>query len=230
MNGPIIFVTIFLSICAFFLIADIVTLFKQNFKLGKIAAYKFIDKLIVIFSVIAILITLLWDFNYLQYKSSIPYKDLNTITLNDFRGFKRPFFLLDGGTEFAYVSTSIDISKKHDEIQIVSLFHPCRSYVYNRNLYSNDLLTHELYHFHITEYCARKMRKEIKTQITKSQYVNLVEIENSILMQEQKIQYEYDDETYHGYVFGKQVEWQKKIDSSLLSLKKYSETIISLKK
>jgi hypothetical protein len=49
------------------------------------------------------------------------------------------------------------------------------------------------------------------------------------LLQEQKLQYKYDDETYHGYISGKQIEWQNKIDSSLLSLKYYSETIIYLK-
>ena len=49
------------------------------------------------------------------------------------------------------------------------------------------------------------------------------------MVEEHKMQYEYDDETYHGYILEKQVEWQNKIDSSLLSLKNYSETVISLK-
>ncbi|MEI6123294.1 MAG: DUF922 domain-containing protein [Bacteroidota bacterium] len=209
---------------------DALSLFRQHIKISRQRAFKFIDRLIIILSLIVILTSLLWDFNYLQYKAPIEYENWKTITLNDFRGLNRPFNTLDGGTKFAFVFTTIDVSQSRDRIVIKTFFHPCRSYVYNRNLFSEELLTHELYHFHIAEYYARLMRKEV-THLSQFKTINnLDELKDSIVYRENQLQYEYDDETYHGYVLGKQIEWQHKIDSCLLSLKDFSQTFISLKK
>jgi hypothetical protein len=229
MKELILFVSIFFSVIMLFLIIAKIHILKKNRLLNRQVVFKFLDRILLIISAMVIIITLLWDFNYLRYKAPIPHKHWETITLNDFRGLKKPFDSLYGESKFAFVSTSIRVKKKHNEIEIETLFHPCRSYVYNRKLFANYLLTHEMYHFHITEYCARMMRKEVKDLLESDNKVNLKEIKNRILIKEQELQYQYDDETYHSYVHSKQVEWQNKIDSSLVSLEKYSNSIISLK-
>lgn len=229
MKGPILFVAIFIIIIFIFLVTVKIYQLRNNKLLNRKGAFKYIDKFVLTISIVVILITLLWDFNYFRYKAPIAHNDWETIKLNDFRGLRKPFDSLDGESSFAFVSTSICIKKNRRKIEIESLFHPCRSYVYNRKLFSKYLLTHEMYHFHITEYFARLMRKEIQSHIDSGEDIDLNEIKNRILQQEQEFQYQYDDETYHSYVHGKQVEWQNKIDSSLLSLKNYSNTIISLK-
>lgn len=228
MQGPIIFFSAFvLAIIILLVILKISQLLKYGYITRK-SIFSFIEKSLLIISSITILITLLWDFNYIRYKPPIPHCKWKSITLNDFRGIKRPNMILDGQSKFAFVSTSIRTKKNKDKIVIETLFHPCRSYVYNKNLYSNGLLTHEMYHFHITEYCARQMRKEIKNRINNGEKINLHNIKNKILLQENELQYQYDYETYHSYIYGKQLEWQNKIDSFLVSLEDFSNTILTL--
>ena len=230
MKGPVLFIIIFSFIIILALVAIKIFQLKQHRLLTRIGVFKFIDKIILIFSIIGILVTILWDFNYIRYKPAIQYKDWETITLNDFRGLKRPFITLDGESKFAYVSTSILITRKKDKIEIKSLFHPCRSYVYNRKLFADGLLTHEIYHFNITEYCARLMRKDIIESIKDSTPIYINDLRLKYLTRECELQYLYDDETNHSYVHGKQLEWQERVDSLLKSLDDYSNTIISLKK
>lgn len=229
MKELVLFITIFISIIILFTVIAKIHILKKNNLLNRKVVFKFLDKAILIVSIIAILIAVLWDFNYLRYKAPIPHNQWESITLNDFRGLNKPFDNLYGESEFAFVSTSIRVRKSSKEIEIETLFHPCRSYVYNRKLFANYLLTHEMYHFHITEYCAREMRKEVQDLVESGNKIKLKEIKNRILLLEQKLQYQYDDETYHSYVHSKQIEWQNKIDSSLVSLEKYSNSIISLK-
>jgi hypothetical protein len=99
--------------------------------------------------------------------------------------------------------------------------------VFNREAYNKFLLTHELYHFHITEYCARLLREEIKINLkNKILRFDLSLLKEKILDKENELQYLYDEETMHGVLLGKQVEWQKKVDSMLLTLKDYNKPII----
>jgi hypothetical protein len=230
MTVTILFFILFASLIFLFLIAIKVIQLKQHGLLTKQGVFKFVDRIIIFFSIIGIFVTLLWDFNYLRYKPPIEHKDWKSITLNDFRGLKRPLETLDGESKFAFVSTNVRVIKRKDKIEIKTYFYPCRSYVYNRKLYANGLLTHEIYHFHIAEYCARLIRKSVQDRIDNYESMNLSEIKNNILILENELQYQYDDETYHSYVLGKQIEWQDKIDSSLKSLENYSNTVLSLQK
>jgi len=230
MSAPLIFAVLFLSFCAITILIDAIALFRQYNTGNRHNFFRFIDRCIIILSIIVILGSLLWDFNYLNYTSAVEHKDWKTITLNDFKGLKKPFMTLDGQSDFAFISSTIEVHSNAEEIKIETLFHPCRSYVFNRNVFSKELLTHELYHFHITEYCARLMRQEVSENVQENKEINMNSIKNNFAIQERELQYRYDDETYHSYVVGKQIEWQNKIDSSLASLKNYAPTSISLKK
>lgn len=185
-----------------------------------------IDSIVLSISIILILWSTLYNINFLQYKPPIPFNNWKTIKISDFRGLKKPNETLDGEKRFAFISTSINITKSRNNLKIESLFHPARSYAYNRNLFSKDLLMHEMYHFHITEYYARLLKQRIKIAVNKKKTFDLENLIDISYYGEKVMQSDYDNDSYHGYVLSKQLEWQYKIDSLLGTLKDYSQSII----
>jgi hypothetical protein len=169
----------------------------------------------------------LFDVNYLSYKSPMPYSKWREITLADFKGLKRPDQTLDGQSDFAFIVSDVKVKRSDGIIAVTSYFHPARSYVFNDKLQNNDLLIHELYHFHITEYCARLLRKSIILSGKPISDKTLESMKNKIKHYADSLQYEYDDQTYHSYVVGKQKNWERVIDSCLNSLKGYESVIIT---
>lgn len=190
---------------------------KLNFK--KIL---FTNLIILVLGIIGI--GILSHTNYLDYEKPIPYSEYDRINFQNFRGlelFKKEF---QGSKYFAYVVTSIEVNNKNNSVE--AYFHPSRSFVYNNKSASSDLLTHELYHFKITEIFARKTRKEIIEKKISS-FDERKEILNQNLIEEQNFQELYDYETYHSYVYSKQREFEKRIDSLLLTLNKYKNPKLS---
>jgi len=191
--------------------------------LNKIKIPKLNYKKFLIYNIIILLFGIIGFFvlshtNYLDYEKPISYSEYKRISFQNFRGlelFKKTF---QGSEYFAYVVTSIEINNKNNSIE--AYFHPSRSFVYNKKSRSKDLLTHELYHFKITELFARKARKEIiENKI--SNFDKRTEILNRILEDEKKFQQMYDYETSHSYVYFKQLAFEKEIDSLLLTLNIY---------
>lgn len=195
----------------------------------KIKIPKFNLKKILITNIILVLFGLVGMFilsytNYLDYEKPIPYSQYDRIGFKNFRGidfFKKEFL---GSKYFAYVVTTIEIDEKNNSIE--AFFHPSKSFVYNKKSSMNDLLSHELYHFKITEYFARKTRKEV---IEKNicNFNEKEKILNENLVEEKKFQILYDYETYHSYIYFKQIKFEKKIDSLLLTLNKYTNPKLS---
>jgi hypothetical protein len=171
-------------------------------------------------------VAVVYDVNFVNYKAPVEYKDWKQIQWSDFRAINRPHHTLYGSQTFAFITSSIDISQSEDEAVVTTLFHPSRSYTFSAQSAGQDLLQHELYHLHITEYVAREIRKEFSE--LKSEAAN-TEFINAYLQRESSLQAAYDEETSHGYLLGKQRSWQKKIDSCLLSLENYAEPLIKLK-
>jgi hypothetical protein len=170
----------------------------------------------------------LFDINYLRYKSPVPHSNYKEISLKDFRGLKRPNQTLDGDKEFAFIVTAIKVEKVEKGLDISAYFHPARSYVFDNNIEDDHLLKHELYHFHIAEYCARLLRKQIagsKTILTDDEIETMTD---QIKVKEDSMQFKYDDESYHSYVMAKQLNWEKRIDSGLTSLSDYAGTTVNL--
>ena len=187
--------------------------------------------LIFIISLIILSFTSLFEVNFLNYSSPIPYSEIDKITFNDFRGFKRPAQTLDGTQEFAFIKTNRTIIiNSNEEVIITTYFYPSRSYVFNQHLRNFDLLTHELYHFHIAELITRLFRKEIyenQGKLSSSIFKSLKTKYNDL---ENEMQFNYDDESYHSYAFKEQKMWESKIDSSLASLKQFDENHMNTKK
>lgn len=172
-------------------------------------------------------ISIVYEVNYIHYESPIPFNEINSITFKDFKGHAKPGLTLDGMNEFAFICTSRKLRHlQGNAIELTTVFHPSRSYVYNENIRNDGLLAHELYHFKISEYHSRLIRSEINEYNKKILNDDINEILDKYNLLEQTMQLQYDDECYHGYVLNKQVEWEKRIDSLLLSLKNFSNPVV----
>ena len=76
------------------------------------------------------------------------------------------------------------------------------------------MLTHDLYHFKITELYARKAKKRIVENKVNMQS-EIRKIINQIRLEERLFQKEYDFETFHSYVYSEQKKYENNIDSLL---------------
>lgn len=190
---------------------------RPKIKFKKILYYNFLIILLIVFSLLTLSYT-----NYLDYEKPIPYSKFHTISFRNFRGlefFKRTFL---GNEHYAYVVTSIEYQIEKDFITVEAYFHPSKSFVYNKDTNSNDLLTHELYHFKITEIYARMTREKI-SKLNNPSKENITNIIRDCELLENEFQKKYDYETYHSYIYNKQIKYQKIIDSTLLSLNKFKD-------
>lgn len=188
-----------------------------------------IDKYLLTISIIIIPLTVLFDTNYIRYKAPIPFSSIDNITFADFRGLLKPKTKFSEHNKIAMIVPLIKVKKSENTVYVESFFYPTRSYVYYKNLFSNVMLKHEMYHFRITEYHARLMRQEIGYTPGARKRKTLNRIKYHIMNKEAEMQNQYDTETEHNLVQSKQIEWQNKIDSLLISLEDYSETIVTLK-
>ncbi|WP_422081158.1 hypothetical protein [Ulvibacterium sp.] len=160
--------------------------------------------------------------NFLDYRSPITYDKVDQITFEDFRGLEFFKKTLYGNERFAYVATTIESEINDDCVYVEALFHPSRSFVYKKHIQSKNLLSHEIYHFKITELFSRKAKKRIAD--LKSKEKQLVRnILDSVWLEERKFQHQYDFDTFHSYVFSEQKRYERKIDSLLNLYDKYKE-------
>ena len=185
-----------------------------------------INRTIPILGLTCLIASILLHVNIFNYHAPIEYKDVTSISLQDFKGFKLPNQTLNGEKDFAFIVTTIEYETDDNMVEVKAIFHPSRSYVYNENLVSKSLLEHELYHFHITEVFAREIRKqlsEMKKVPTTAEVRRIVDAQKNA---ERTMQIDYDYETYHSYVLKKQKAWQGKIDSLLSSRLTFDQTIV----
>lgn len=218
---------IFGSIYSFILLLTILIHLKK-IVIPKVSFRKILKINLFVFLIVSILTLSLNYINFLDYEKPIPYKEVERISFENFRGFE--FFKkeLYGNKHFAYVYTTINLDAFNDEaLEINSYFHPSRSFVYDKKSRSSDLLTHEIYHFKITEIFARKVRKEIILNNIRDKS-KIEEIISKNIILENKFQKEYDYDTFHSYVLKEQKKYEKTIDSILNSLNKYKNSNIKL--
>ncbi|CAM4079403.1 MULTISPECIES: hypothetical protein [Flavobacterium] len=191
-------------------------LFKRpKLNLKKIILYNFILIGITLLSFL-----LLSHTNYLDYEKPIPYSNFKSIDFKNFRGLEFIKKRFMGSEHFAYVVTSIDLETDNKTITIEAFFHPSRSFVYNNKTVYSDLLSHELYHFKITEIFARKSRKEVifTKNYSKDNIQNIIQ---KFKLEEEIFQRKYDYDTHHSYIYNEQIKYQNLIDSTLTRLDKF---------
>lgn len=186
-----------------------------------------IHMIVLAFGIALTLVLITFEVNIFNYSPPVEYKLHKEISFQDFKGFKFPGQTLQGGTKFAFITTNLDYQRKENSIEIKAYFHPSRSYVYIKNLQNDDLLRHEMYHFHITEIWARKFRKKVHEHKHLPTKTELNRIYKEIRLKLDKMQADYDYESNHGTLLGKQLYWQNRVDSVLNVLNPYSNTYVS---
>ena len=120
-------------------------------------------------------------------------------------------------------------SQNSATITIYSEMDPARSWVDSTK--KNDyLLSHEQYHFNITEYWTRKLRQDILATrfTTKNLKETLTELRKETLRQSREMQKEYDADTKHSLLKDQQKKWEKRIDELLKETEKYTDVSINI--
>lgn len=203
----------------------------KEYKIGNKAPFKKLKKFIK-YSIVILIPLLVFFFalsrvNYLNYKKPMTYEELENITLEDFRGFEFFKKSLYGSERFAYIVTSFESTIEVENLTIYSLFHPARSYVYNTQIHSQELLSHELYHFKITELFVRKAKKKI-SKLKKYNKNDIKDIINDSKIELNNYQKSYDYDTFHSYVLMEQKKYERTVDSLLNLLTDYKNPKISI--
>jgi len=183
---------------------------------------KFIRYSIAIAIPVLIVFGVLSHTNFLNYEKPLTFDKYNQITFENFRGlefFKKSLY---GNKRFAYVVTSIESDIDENSVMVQSLFYPSRSFVYNKNTNSKELLTHEKYHIKITELFVRKAKEKI-SKLDRFEKHKIKGIIRQAKTDERKFQREYDYNTFHSYVYSEQNRYEKEVDSLLNLLTKYKK-------
>ena len=198
---------------------------ENRLKLKRLLKSLKIGVLVLLCSVLVVAI--LSHTNYLNYEKPIVYDDYDKITFENFRGlefFKKSLY---GNERFAYVVTTIDTDISEEHVTVKSLFHPSKSFVYNNKINSEELLSHEKYHFKITELFARKAKERI-AKINNFSKEKVEAVISNIINEENEYQKMYDYDTFHSYVYNEQKRYEKEVDSLLNLLKDYKKPKIKI--
>lgn len=183
---------------------------------------KFFKYSVLILIPIVVSIGIFLNTNYLDYEKPITFDRYDSITFNNFRGlefFKKSLY---GNERFAYVVTTIETDINDSYVTVEALFHPSKSFVYNKNTNSVDLLTHEKYHFKITELFSRKIKERI-SELNNPSKEKLETIIEEVVIEEARFQKAYDYDTFHSYVLSEQKRYEREIDSILNTLNNYKK-------
>lgn len=188
---------------------------------------KFLKYSFLILLPLSIIFGTLTHTNLLNYEKPLTFDKYDEITFKNFRGlefFKKSLY---GNEHFAYVVLTIDSEIKENSVIVRAFFHPSRSYVYNSHTNSVELLTHEKYHFKITELFVRKAKQRLsKLNSNSSEKIN--SIINQARNEERAFQRKYDYDTFHSYVYSEQKKYQKEVDSLLILLSEFKNPKITI--
>lgn len=165
---------------------------------------------ISVFSVAALVLIPLLKSNF---NERVIIKRWSALTWEDFRGMVPPFTRYD-----AAVSSDV-------LIELDSATSRYRAYAVQNNVESwtrehtgqEDLLRHEQYHFNISEIFARKLNEYIDANPDETDATLYNLRLNSLNLDLDAMQDQYDRETVHGTQWDQQKRWEYKIDSLLQS-------------
>ena len=143
----------------------------------------------------------------------------------DWKDFKAKAQKNRGMAAETYTNTKMSMSYENGKFywNVDCYFDPKFSWVIPEKK-SEDLLKHEHLHFDIAELNARQIRRDLEA-------LDLKSIDDSKKIQTTfqkglddlaRMQKQYDKETNHGLLDGKQSEWNKRISKNLSDLEKYA--------
>ena len=176
------------------------------------------------YKIIAIVFFLYLDNNVFSQNNNdsiLYWNDVRRLRCTDFKGV-----VPEAATYFARSAIRISTKGYWEEgmpdYKIINVFYPYKAW--EKDTLSNNLLQHEQVHFDIAEIFARKIRKEItglRRDGAKEPSIYKQHI-NKLFDEYNAKDIEYDKETQHGLVDGKQQEWNEKIAKELEELKEYA--------
>lgn len=122
--------------------------------------------------------------------------------------------------------------KQQDEDILVTCYSQMdrdRSYVDTAKKIPRILL-HEQYHFNITEYWSRKLKKDIATGhfTVKNFKQKAIDLQLEANTKCKEMQIEYDTDTKHSILKDEQQKWQQKIDDLLKKTEQYADKTVAL--
>jgi hypothetical protein len=211
-------------------IYQLIVVIREHKKERQVALRRFKRLLLystLLFAIGTAIVATLSHTNYLDYQAPMTYDEFDDITFENFRGIELFQKSLNGNRRFAYVVTSIEADFDENNVTVYSLFHPSRSFVYDKDNAGNELLTHEKYHIKITELYARKARKEI-SQLNSFSKERIKNILKRTWENERDFQQQYDFDTYHSYVYQEQKRYERKVDSLLSLLSDFKNPTITV--
>lgn len=142
----------------------------------------------------------------------------------EWKDFKTTFLFLGDFDASIYSSIQIPKNIKQDEFLVYAYMNPGKSYKLISAVDDDQLLIHEQYHFNITEYVSRKMRKELVSVGKENLTLNkLKKLKSKYIYKIDSLQSLYDYETKHNLNYEKQRYWELKIDDLLRQTAYYEE-------
>ena len=155
----------------------------------------------------------------------IPWSESYMLVWSDFQGPPKvdsdAVATTASGITFSYSIKKTSVRVMSFQAQIYAHFYPEKSW-YKPNHADNHILSHEQYHFNITELFARKFRQRVaQVEVSQSLSIKLDQIHQDINMELSEFQELYDAETNYSRNFEQQVIWQKRIDEALENSSKF---------
>lgn len=151
-----------------------------------------------------------------HFKAVTPNSALYAIHKDDLGGH----ISLDIVTEGRYYLDSANVF-------VYAVMYCDKSWILRNNIVIEEALEHELYHFKITEICARRYRKKLSDMMYIKGYFH--DIEYQIKSEHGELHKRYDFETEHGANISEQKRWQIIIDQQLSELQMYASPLVKLK-
>jgi hypothetical protein len=125
----------------------------------------------------------------------------------------------DAALTTTYVGFSFSKSRDVINYKIECKFQKSRSW---GRVKTDYILNHEQGHFDIAEIFARKLNKEIKEYLSKSnKHEGMNPIYSKLMQEKRDMQTLYDEESNHSINKTKQAEWNEKIEDLLDELESY---------
>jgi hypothetical protein len=163
---------------------------------------------------------LLFSFTKKKNDDYIPWNTERKLTWEDFLA-ETPGNTSDAALTTTYIGFSF--SKNRDVItyKIECKFQKSRSWGRVKTEY---ILKHEQGHFDIAEIFARKLNKELKAYLAKSNnHEGLNPIYSKIMQEKRDMQQLYDKESNHSIYKVKQAEWNEKIEDLLDEYEEFAD-------
>ena len=151
----------------------------------------------------------------------IPWNGNQKLTWADYKG--KPKENSDAAASTAtYLGFEFNVGKNGFDYKITCTFSKTKSWGLHKTDY---ILMHEQGHFDIAEIFARKLNKKMSEYKfnNNSFKEDLKEIYQSIAIEKDAFQNQYDEETNHSIKKEKQAEWLKKINDQLKELADFSD-------